>query len=144
MGFEIGKGTTIFMNCKFDAAKGLIIGNHSVINANCRLDTRGGLEISNNVSISEHVIILSADHDMDSKNFEGRTKKITISEYVWIGTRATILPGVNLGEGAVIAAGALITKSIDAFSVVGGIPAKVIKKRQPNINYTLNYKRLFQ
>jgi len=144
MGFKIGKGTTIFMNCKFDAAKGLIIGEHSVINANCRLDTRGGLEISNNVSISEHVIIISADHDMDSINFEGRTKKVTISEYVWVGTRATILPGVNLGEGAVIAAGALVTKNVNDYEVVGGVPAKYIKNRNTDLKYKLNYKRLFQ
>jgi acetyltransferase-like isoleucine patch superfamily enzyme len=144
MGFTIGKQSAILMNCKFDAARGLIIGDHSVINANCRLDTRGGLEISDNVSISENVHILSADHDMNSINFGGRKKKVKIRAYVWIGTRATILPGVDIGEGSVVAACALVSKSIDPFNVVAGIPAKVIKKRQRGINYTLNYRRLFQ
>jgi acetyltransferase-like isoleucine patch superfamily enzyme len=144
MKFQIGSGTSILMNCKFDAAGGLIIGDHSVINANCRLDTRGGLEISDNVSISENVHILSADHDMNSINFGGRKKKVKIRAFVWIGTRATILPGVDIGEGSVVAACALVSKSIDPFNVVAGIPAKVIKKRQRGINYTLNYRRLFQ
>ncbi len=144
MHFKIGKGSTIFMNCKFDCAKGLVIGNYSVVNANCRLDSRGTLEIGDSVSISSDVLILTADHDFNSPDFLGRTKKVIINDYVWIGTRAMILPGTIVSSGAVVAAGAVVTKKVNAYEVVAGIPAKTISKRNNNLNYILSYKRLFQ
>ncbi|WP_366182385.1 acyltransferase [Flavobacterium ovatum] len=144
MDFHIGKGSTIFMDCKFDCAKGLTIGNNSVINANCRLDSRGGLEIGNNVSISEDVILLTADHNEDLLGVVNREKNVYIDDYVWIGTRAMILPGVNINKGAIIAAGSVVTKNVEALVVVGGIPAKFIKIRPEKFDYTANYKRLFQ
>uniref|UniRef100_UPI003F4E7103 acyltransferase n=1 Tax=Flavobacterium ovatum TaxID=1928857 RepID=UPI003F4E7103 len=132
------------MDCKFDCAKGLTIGNNSVINANCRLDSRGGLEIGNNVSISEDVILLTADHNEDLLGVVNREKNVYIDDYVWIGTRAMILPGVNINKGAIIAAGSVVTKNVEALVVVGGIPAKFIKIRPEKFDYTANYKRLFQ
>jgi acetyltransferase-like isoleucine patch superfamily enzyme len=144
MKFSIGTGTTIFMNCKFDCAKGLIIGNNSCINANCRLDSRGLLVIGNNVSISEDVIFLTADHNEELLGIPGREKKVSIADYVWIGTRAMILPGVSISKGAVVAAGAVVTKDVEQLAVVGGIPAKFIKYRTENFDYISSYKRLFQ
>ncbi|MFE3871984.1 acyltransferase [Flavobacterium sp. ZS1P70] len=144
MSFNIGKGSSIFMGCKFDCARGLTIGVNSVINARCRLDSRGGLIIGDNVSISEDVIILTADHDMDAADFAGRNKNVIIEDYAWIGTRAMILPGINTGKGAVIAAGSVVTKNVNAFQVVAGVPAKFIKMRNQNLEYKNNYKRLFQ
>jgi acetyltransferase-like isoleucine patch superfamily enzyme len=151
MKFSIGTGTTIYMNCKFDCAKGLTVGNYSCINANCRLDSRGLLEIGNNVSISEDVIFLTADHNEDLLGILGREKKVYIADSVWIGTRAMILPGVTIGKGAVVAAGAVATKDVEPLTVVGGIPAKFIKLRPSNakesienFNYKSSYKRLFQ
>lgn len=144
MGFKIGKGSTIFMNCKFDCAGGFLLGDNSVINAGCRLDNRGELLILNNVSISEDVAILTADHDINSNTFAGRTKKVIIEDYVWIGTRALILPGVNIKEGAVVGAGSVVTKDVESFDVVAGIPAKLIKKRSKDLKYKIDYIRLFQ
>jgi maltose O-acetyltransferase len=144
MGFKIGKGSTIFLNCKFDITKGLIIGSNSVINNNCRLDSRGKLTIGDNVSISNDVIILTADHDLNSSSFEGRNKEVIIENYVWIGTRAMILPGVLIGKGAVIAAGTIVTKNIEPYNVVAGIPAKMINIRNSDLKYESSYSRLFQ
>lgn len=132
------------MNCKFDCAGGLFIGKNTVVNANCRLDSRGGLEIGNNVSVSEDVIFLTADHNEDLIGVYDRTKKICIEDFVWIGTRAMVLPGVIIEKGAVIAAGAIVTRSVKYLNVVAGIPAKVINTRPANFNYTAGYKRLFQ
>ena len=134
------------MSCKFDCAGNFIMKKNSVVNANCRLDTRGGIFIGENVSISNDVIILTADHDMDSIDMAGRQKKVVIEDYVWIGTRAMILPGVVIGKGAVIAAGSVVTKSVTSFHVVAGVPAKVIRQRVKKDDYTYNasYKRLFQ
>jgi acetyltransferase-like isoleucine patch superfamily enzyme len=144
MGFRIEKGSSIFMNCKFDCAGGLTIGKNSVINANCRLDSRGGLYIGNNVSISEEVIFLTADHNEDLIGVHGRVKKIVIEDYVWIGTRAMVLPGVTIEKGAVAASGAVVTRNVKYLDVVAGIPAKKINSRPENFNYSAQYKRLFQ
>ena len=144
MGFKICKGSFIFLGCKFDCAKGLVIGKNSVINARCRLDNRGGIDIGENVSVSSDVIILTADHDMDTFNFKGRNKKVVIADYVWVGTRAMVLPGITVSKGALIAAGSIVTKDVPAFSVVAGVPARFIKKRPENINYDASYSRLFQ
>lgn len=141
MGFKIGKESSIFMNCKFDCAGDLLIGENSVINANCRLDSRGGLEIGSNVSISEDVILLTADHD-EIFDVTGRNKKVIIDDYVWIGTRAMILPGVTIGKGAVIAAGAVVTKKVETLTVVAGVPAKPIKIRPGKFDYSASYRRL--
>lgn len=144
MRFTIGTGSTIFMNCKFDCAGGLFIGKNTVVNANCRLDSRGVLEIGNNVSVSEDVFFLTADHNEDLIGVYDRTKKICIEDFVWIGTRAMVLPGVTLEKGVVVAAGAIVTRSVKSLNIVAGIPAKIINTRPENFNYTAGYKRLFQ
>lgn len=146
MGFTIGKGSYIFLNCKFDAARGLTIGENSVINANCRIDTRGDILIGNNVSISENVIILTADHDMDEPDMAGRNRNVTIADYAWIGTNAIIMPNISIDFAAVVATGAIVTKNVAEYNVVAGVPAKFIKQRknQEQFTYTASYKRLFQ
>lgn len=144
MGFKIDKECSIFMHCRFDSSKGLIIGKHSVINAKCRLDTRGGISIGEKVAISQDVIILTADHDMDSVDFSGRSRHVIIEDYVWIGTRAMILPGVKIKKGAVVAAGSTVTKDVEPFSVVAGVPAKIIGNRANHLEYGSLYTRLFQ
>jgi maltose O-acetyltransferase len=144
MGFSIGSGSSVFMHCKFDTPRYLIINKNSVINAHCRLDTRGGIKIGENVSISQEVIILTADHDLNSPYFEGITREVEIEDYVWIGTRATILPGVTIGKGAVVAAGSVVTKDVKPFSIVGGVPAKEIGQRQELLLYSQSYHRFFQ
>lgn len=145
MKFIISTNTGIHMKCVFDSAGGLTIGENSVINAKCRIDTRGGVYIGNNVSISSECVILTADHDMNSDDFQGRQKKVIIEDYVWIGTRAMIMPGVVLQEGCVIAAGSVVTKNVNSYEVVGGVPARFLKKRSPNgkLSYKLSYLRLF-
>jgi len=141
---KIGKGSIIFMNCKFDCAGGLIIADNSVINSNCRLDSRGKLIIGNNVSISEGVFCLTADHNEEFTGKNNRIKSIVINDFAWIGTRAMILPGVTLYKGAVVAAGAVVTRNVEYLNVVAGVPAKRINIRLEKFDYSTNYKRLFQ
>jgi acetyltransferase-like isoleucine patch superfamily enzyme len=144
MGFKIGKDCSIHMHCAFDCAQNLVVGKNSVINSRCRLDNRGSITIGENVSISQEVIILTADHDVNAADFAGRSMEVIINDYVWIGTRATILPGITVGKGALIAAGAMVTKDVIPYAVVAGIPAKVIKMRREDLIYETKYKRLFQ
>ncbi len=144
MGFSIGKGSSIYMNCRFDSAKGLEMGTDSVINGGCRIDTRGNVKIGSNVSISEDVIILTADHDELFDIAQPRDKMVILHDYVWIGTRAMILPGTVIAFGAVVAASATVTKDVATCNVVAGIPAKFIKMRANNFDYSGKYRRLFQ
>jgi maltose O-acetyltransferase len=143
MKFKIGNQSYIFMGTSFDTRNNFKIGDNSVINRNCRLDNRGGLFIGNNVSISEDVQILTADHDPQSSKFEGRANPVTICDYVFVGTRAIILPGVILGRGCIVGAGSVVTKNVNENMIVAGVPAKEIKKRIDNYEYVVNYCRLF-
>ena len=143
MQFEIGERSFIFMGAEFDTRRLFKLGDHSTINQDCRLDNRGGLEIGNNVSISANVCILTADHDPHSGSFAGRTKPVRIDDYVFVGTRAMILPGVSVGRGAVIAAGAVVTKDVGERMIVAGCPAKQIGSRTADLNYEIDYARFF-
>ena len=141
MRFNLGERATVFLNCRFDCANGLTIGSTSVINQGCRLDSRGGLCIGNNVSISEQVCILTADHDPNTPDFRGRVRPVVIEDHVFIGTRAMILPGVTLYRGAIIAAGAVVSRNVKAMDIVGGVPARSIGTRNPGISYMAEYSR---
>lgn len=143
MKVKIGKGSSIFMDAWFDTVGNLTIGENTVINQKCRLDARGGLTIGSNVSISPEVCILTADHDIRSRDFCGRAAPVRIEDRVFAGTRALILPGVSLKEGSVVAAGAVVTRDAEAFTVVGGVPARVIAKRSEDMDYDCFYRPLF-
>lgn len=130
----IGK-SRIDLSTHIRGIKGLIIGDYTYINRDCILDAVGGLIIGNCVSISYRCNIMSGGHDMNSSSFEGRHLPIIIKDYVWIGVGATILQGVTIGEGAVVAAGAVVTKDVEPYTVVGGVPAKVIGKRNEHLSY---------
>ena len=143
MNFTIGDGSSIFMGAWFDSAGNFVVGKNSVINQKCRLDNRGGIFIGDNVSISAEVCILTADHDPHTRDFAGRDRPVRIENHVFVGTRAMILPGITLGRGCVVCAGAVVTKDVDALAIVAGIPARQIRTREPSLDYTVNYSRLF-
>ena len=143
MRFEIGNRSFVFMGAEFDTAGQFKLGSHSTINQDCRLDNRGGLEIGNNVSISANVCILTADHDPQSASFVGRNRPVLIADYVFVGTRAMILPGVAIARGAVVAAGAVVTKDVGERMIVAGCPAKQIGIRDADLNYQIDYVRFF-
>lgn len=148
MKFEIGDSSYVFMDAWFDTnhvprmETGYFrLGSNSVINQHCRLDNRGGITIGSNVSISADTIILTADHDPQSPEFAGRSKPVVIKDRVFIGTRAMILPGVGIGEGAVVAAGSVVTRDVPAYTIVAGVPAAHIGERRRDLNYRIHYDR---
>jgi acetyltransferase-like isoleucine patch superfamily enzyme len=143
MQFEIGQRSFIFMGAEFDTRGQFKLGDHSTINQDCRLDNRGGLEIGSNVSISANVCILTADHDPQSADFAGRMRPVRIADYVFVGTRAMILPGVTIARGAVVAAGAVVTKDVGERMIVAGCPARQIDVRDADLNYQIEYVRFF-
>jgi acetyltransferase-like isoleucine patch superfamily enzyme len=108
---------------------GLHIGSYSRINRNCCLDARGSLWIGNNVSVSPEVTILTASHGVDDPQFRVQLRRVVIEDHVWIGTRATILPGVTLGKGCVVAAGSIVTRDVPPLTIVAGVPARKVGVR---------------
>ena len=138
-GMKIGKNTIINQGFEYYSPDRLCIGDSSHINRNCFIDARGYCNIGSNTSISHEVLILTGTHDINSENFAEIHKSVEIGDYVWIGARATILPGVSIGKGAVVAAGALVTKDIKDFEIVAGVPAKVMGTRQENLNYSCDW-----
>lgn len=135
-GMKIGEKTTINMKTYVLSPKLITIGKSSHINRGDILDGRGGLSIGDNVSISYNVVIMTGSHKVNSETFEGNFKPIIIKDNAWIGVNATILNGITIGRGAVVAAGAVVTKDIENYDIVAGIPATKIAHRNENINYT--------
>lgn len=144
-GVKIGKGSTIHMWANFFQPKNIHIGEDTVIGNNAFLDGRAPLKIGNHTDIAAEVLIYNSEHDINSEDFHAVEEPVEIGDYVFIGPRAIILPGVKIGCAAVVAAGAVVTKDVSDFAIVGGIPAKEIGKRQlKEPHYKLGRTRLFQ
>lgn len=108
---------------------GLSLGAYTRVNRDCCLDARGSLRIGDNVSISPEVAILTASHRVDDPSFRVETRPVVIEDHVWVGTRALILPGVTLGRGSVVAAGAVVTRDVPPLAIVAGVPAREVGRR---------------
>jgi acetyltransferase-like isoleucine patch superfamily enzyme len=143
LGAKIGEHTSIHRGCQFYQLCQLEIADNTVVNQQVVLDARSGLTIGRNVSISEQVIIYTLHHDLDDPGFATTGAPLTVEDHVFIGARAIILPGVHLGQGAAVAAGAVVTKDVPPYTVVGGIPAKTIRERSRDLRYNLDYRRTF-
>ncbi len=145
VGVKIGRGSTIHMGVRFFAPRGVVIGQDSIIGFRSFLDGRAKLTIGNHVDIASEVMIYNSEHDINSDDFHATESEVTIEDYVFVGPRAIILPGVNIGKGAVIAAGAVVTRDVPDFAIVGGVPAVVLGERKnKNPKYHLGRARLFQ
>jgi maltose O-acetyltransferase len=140
---EIGAQSSIHRKCRMYRPNQIVIGDHSVINYGVLLDGRGGLNIGDNVSISEGTIILTMGHDIDAPDFRLKGGRVMIDDYVFIGSYTRILPGVTVGEGAVVGVGSVVTKDVDPYTVVGGVPARYIRDRSQDLSYQLHHRKRF-
>ena len=144
-GIKIGKGSTIHMWANFFYPPNISIGEDTIIGDHIFLDGRDKLVIGNHVDIASEVMIYNSEHDINSEDFHAEIAPVEIGDYVFIGPRAIILPGVKIGQGAVVAAGAVVTKDVLDFAIVGGVPAKIIGERKvKDLHYKLGRVRLFQ
>lgn len=151
-GMSIGSGSTIHMMARIYDPRHIIIGNDTLVGERATLDGRkqlpnsqGGLEIGNHTDIASEVMIWTSQHDVHDPSFKAIEAKVTIGDYVFIGPRSIILPGITIGNGAIIAAGSVVTKDVEEFSIVAGVPAKPIGERKnTNPSYKLGRARLFQ
>ena len=137
----IGTHTSVHRGCRFYRPNGVSVSDNTVINREVLLDGRMGLQIGNNVSISEGVAIFTLEHDPNSADFESRGAAVLIQDYAFIGARAIILPGVTIGQGAVVAAGAVVAHDVAPYTIVGGVPARVIGQRNHDLRYQLDYRK---
>ena len=112
-----------------DFGKNITIGRDVFINSGCHFQYQGGIEIGDGALIGHNVVLATINHDLDpAMNRKNHYAPIKIGAHVWIGSNTTILSGVSIGEWSVVAAGAVVTKDVPSMTVVGGIPARVIKK----------------
>ncbi|MCX6168372.1 MAG: acyltransferase [Ignavibacteriales bacterium] len=137
-----GKNTNILthveiLNQSFKKTQ-IVIGNNSIINSYCILDGRTGrIIIGNNVDIAREAAIFTLEHDPNSDYYQTISGDVIIEDYVWISSRATILPGVKIGRGAIVASNAVVTKDVPPMAIVGGVPAKIIGERKSKLKYNL-------
>ncbi len=142
---KVGRQSNFLMGLEIRKAENITIGDNCVINKRVLLDGRGGkLIIGNNVDIAQETNIWTLEHDVNDDYHKDIGADVIIEDYVWIASRVTILPGVRIGKGAVVASCALVNKDVPPMAIVGGVPAKIIGTRKSALKYKLNYKPLFQ
>lgn len=126
---EINETLRVMPPFSTDFGKNIHIGENVFINAGCKMQDQGGIYIGNDVLIGHNACLLTLNHALNPDERQDMyPKAIRIEDKAWLGSNVTLLPGVTVGEGAVVAAGAVVTKDVPANSVVGGVPAKLIKK----------------
>lgn len=137
MGVKIGKKVAFYSGFEIRSPQKLTVGDGTVIGHGAILDARRGISIGSNVNISTGVWIWTLQHDPQCPEFSAHGKPVIICDRAWISSRTTILPGVKIGVGAVVAAHAVVTKDVPDFAIVGGVPAKIIGQRNPDLRYNL-------
>src|SRR5262245_59566125 len=137
----LGEGTTVQMSCRFLNGRKVCLGERNVVNFGCLFDGRRyRIRTGNDVSIGPEATVLTLGHDPQSLEFADEGGDVMIGDRAWIAYRGLVLPGVSIGEGAVVAAGAVVTKDVAPFTIVAGIPARKVGERDPSIKYQLHYK----
>ena len=127
---QLSDGVSLARKCRIDYPWRLTMGDKSSLGDGTWAYCLDCIIIGKNCCIGEDVRLLTGSHDVTSPHFDLVTKPIVIHDNVWIATGAIVLPGVTIGEGAVVAAGAVVTKDVPPWTVVGGNPARVIKERR--------------
>ena len=128
IGKQVDRSFRMFPPFYTDFGKNITIGKDVFINSGCHFQDQGGIEIGDGALIGHNVVLATINHDLNPKgNRKNHYAPIRIGAHVWIGSNATILPGVTIGDWAVVAAGAVVVQDVPAMTVVGGVPAKVLK-----------------
>jgi acetyltransferase-like isoleucine patch superfamily enzyme len=146
LGISIGRGTAIHLGCYIwfygpsqIRRAGVRIGDNCRINRDCTLDVREGLVIGDNVSVSAEVFVLGAAGRVDGGRSREESAPVVIEDHAWIGVRAVIMPGVRIGSGAIVGAGAVVTRDVPPRSIVFGNPARPVATRpEEEVDYVLD------
>lgn len=144
-GVKMGPGVHIHMGTQFFKPENISVGEGTIIGQNAFLDGRAKLEIGKFVDIASDVMIYNSEHNINAEDFSPTYGDVSIGDYCFIGPRVIILPGVKIGKGAIVAAGAVVTKDVEDFKIVGGVPAKEIGDREnKDPHYKLGRARILQ
>ena len=136
IGKQVDRSFRMFPPFYTDFGKNITIGKDVFINSGCHFQDQGGIEIGDGALIGHNVVLATINHDLNPKeNRKNHYAPIKISAHVWIGSNATVVPGVTIGDYAVVAAGAVVTREVPAMTVVGGVPARVLKTIQEEERY---------
>ena len=128
-GTDVPDSVGMFPPFYTDFGKNTIVGERTFINAGCKFQDQGGIYIGNDCLLGHNATLCTINHAQDpDRRGDMEFHPIHIEDKVWLGANVTILPGVTIGEGAIVAAGPVVTKDVPPRTIVGGIPAKVIKK----------------
>ncbi len=138
-GLDVHPSTNIMMHAFVLEARQIKIGPNCIIGPFSTLDGRATLTIGRNVNLAGEVLTIGGHHAVDSPTAEGILGKVVIEDNAWVAMRATILPGVTIGEGAYVAACALVNRDVEPYTLVGGVPAKKIRDRSRDIQYQLEH-----
>ena len=135
----LGSGTRVQMGCRFLNGRKVFLGERNVVNFGCLFDGRRYRIVTGcDVSIGPQAAILTLAHDPQSPEFADRGGEVLIGDRAWIAYRAIVLPGVRIGEGAVVAAGAVVTRDVAPYQIVAGSPAKPVGERSRDLRYRLS------
>lgn len=127
-GSEVPESFCLFPPFTTDFGKHTRFGERVFLNSGCRFQDQGGITIGDDVFIGHNVVLATLNHHLDpAQRATTIPAPIVVADRVWIGANATVLPGVSIGEGAIVAAGAVVTRHVPAYTVVGGVPAKHIR-----------------
>ncbi len=118
----------------------LTIGARSTIGQHCYLDARSGIRVESDVSVSREAALLTATHKPNDPEFAAELAPVHLERRCWVGMRALIMPGVRVGEGAVVAAGAVVTGDVEPYAIVAGVPARPLSKRREPMSYRLDWR----
>ncbi len=143
LGAEIGKNVVFHYRSEIRGIHRLKVGEGTIIGDNALLAAQRGLTIGKNVNLSSNVSIYSGEHDYRDPYFRStpeKTRPVTIGDRAWIGSNAIILTGVTIGEGAVCCAGCVVTKDVEPYAVVAGIPARKVSERPRDLRYNFDGK----
>jgi acetyltransferase-like isoleucine patch superfamily enzyme len=139
LGATLDRGCVIFAGTTVLGADRLRVGERANIGWRCVLDARGGLTIGNDAVIASDSQLIGGRHDFDDDDFIAYFDPITVGDHAWLATRCLVIGGVTIGRGAVVAAGAVVTRDVADNVVVGGVPAREIRKRTGGLDYRIDY-----
>lgn len=143
IGVRMGHNVVFHFKAEIRAPYNLKVGTGTIVGDNAILDARSGLKLGKNVNLSSNVSIYTLQHNHRSPEFDCNFDKdlqVRIGDRVWLGSNVVVLPGVTIGEGAVICAGAVVTKDIEPYTVAAGIPAHKVGERPRNLTYEFSGK----
>ena len=136
----LGAGSSVQTRCRFLNGRKVFFGERNVISFGCLLDGRKfAIRTGHDVSIGPEAVILTLGHDPQSPEFADRGGEVVIGDHAWIACRAMVRPGVKIGAGAVVAAGAVVTRDVEPYAIVAGVPARKVGERNRDLRYRLNF-----